>query len=97
MRDDRGASPSRFLGVDWQSGAPGILPLLSDTHPDTMTVPARRTRTGSPNLMSQQGKLSIARVAIVAAIDGSRVVVRNLEAFDGTLIVDVEPVLARGR
>jgi tRNA-Thr(GGU) m(6)t(6)A37 methyltransferase TsaA len=33
----------------------------------------------------------------IAAIDGSRVLVRDLEAFDGTLIVDVKPVLANGR
>jgi tRNA-Thr(GGU) m(6)t(6)A37 methyltransferase TsaA len=29
----------------------------------------------------------------VAAVDGLRVLVRNLEAFDGTPIVDVKPVL----
>ena len=33
----------------------------------------------------------------VATIDGSRVLVRDLEAFDGTPIVDVKPVLANGR
>jgi tRNA-Thr(GGU) m(6)t(6)A37 methyltransferase TsaA len=33
----------------------------------------------------------------IAAIDGSRVLVRDLEAFDGTPIVDVKPVLADGR
>jgi len=33
----------------------------------------------------------------IAAIDGSRVLVRDLEAFDGTPIVDVKPVLANGR
>jgi tRNA-Thr(GGU) m(6)t(6)A37 methyltransferase TsaA len=32
----------------------------------------------------------------VAAIDGPRVRVRNLEAVDGTPIVDVKPVLDRG-
>jgi tRNA (Thr-GGU) A37 N-methylase len=35
--------------------------------------------------------------ARVAAIDGLRVLVRDLEAFDGTPIVDVKPVLAGGR
>ena len=33
----------------------------------------------------------------IAAIDGPRVFVRDLEAFDGTPIVDVKPVLAGGR
>jgi tRNA (Thr-GGU) A37 N-methylase len=33
----------------------------------------------------------------IAAIDGRRVLVRDLEAFDGTPIVDVKPVLADGR
>ena len=33
----------------------------------------------------------------IAAIDGPRVLVRDLEAFDGTPIVDVKPVLANGR
>jgi tRNA (Thr-GGU) A37 N-methylase len=33
----------------------------------------------------------------VAAIEGRRVLVRDLEAFDGTPIVDVKPVLAGGR
>jgi tRNA-Thr(GGU) m(6)t(6)A37 methyltransferase TsaA len=33
----------------------------------------------------------------VAAIDGTRVLVRDLEAVDGTPIVDVKPVLAGGR
>lgn len=33
----------------------------------------------------------------VAAVDGRRVRVRNLEAVDGTPVVDVKPVLAGGR
>jgi tRNA-Thr(GGU) m(6)t(6)A37 methyltransferase TsaA len=33
----------------------------------------------------------------IAAIDGPRVLVRDLEAFNGTPIVDVKPVLAGGR
>ena len=33
----------------------------------------------------------------IAAIDGLRVLVRNLEVFDGTPILDVKPVLAGGR
>jgi tRNA (Thr-GGU) A37 N-methylase len=33
----------------------------------------------------------------VDAIDGLRIRVRDLEAFDGTPIVDVKPVIAGGR
>jgi tRNA-Thr(GGU) m(6)t(6)A37 methyltransferase TsaA len=33
----------------------------------------------------------------IAAIDGPRVLVRDLEAIDGTPIVEVKPVLAGGR
>ena len=33
----------------------------------------------------------------VAAVDGLRVLVHDLEAFDGTPVVDVKPVLAGGR
>ena len=33
----------------------------------------------------------------IAAIDGTRVLVRDLEALDGTPVVDVKPVLAGGR
>jgi tRNA (Thr-GGU) A37 N-methylase len=33
----------------------------------------------------------------IAAINGPRVLVRDLEAVDGTPIVDVKPVLAGGR
>jgi tRNA (Thr-GGU) A37 N-methylase len=33
----------------------------------------------------------------IAAIDGLRVLVRDLEAFDGTPIVDVKPVLTGER
>jgi tRNA-Thr(GGU) m(6)t(6)A37 methyltransferase TsaA len=33
----------------------------------------------------------------IAAIDGLRVLVQDLEAFDGTPIVDVKPVLTGGR
>ena len=34
---------------------------------------------------------------LIAAIDGPRVLVRDLEAFDGTPIVDVKPVLPGGK
>ena len=40
--------------------------------------------------------IGLHRVRILA-IDGLRVLVQNLEAFDGTPIVDVKPVLAGGR
>jgi tRNA-Thr(GGU) m(6)t(6)A37 methyltransferase TsaA len=40
--------------------------------------------------------IGLHRVQVVA-IDGLRVLVRNLEAVDGTPIVDVKPVLAGGR
>jgi tRNA (Thr-GGU) A37 N-methylase len=33
----------------------------------------------------------------IASIEGLRVLVRDLEAVDGTPIVDVKPVLAGGR
>jgi tRNA (Thr-GGU) A37 N-methylase len=33
----------------------------------------------------------------IAAIDGLRVLVRDLEALNGTPLVDVKPVLAGGR
>ena len=33
----------------------------------------------------------------ISAIEGLRVLVRDLEAFDGTPIVDIKPVLAGGR
>lgn len=40
--------------------------------------------------------IGLHRVSI-AAVDGLRVRVRDLEAFDGTPIVDVKPVIAGGR
>jgi tRNA-Thr(GGU) m(6)t(6)A37 methyltransferase TsaA len=33
----------------------------------------------------------------VLAVDGARIHVRNLEAIDGTPVIDVKPVLAEGR
>jgi tRNA (Thr-GGU) A37 N-methylase len=33
---------------------------------------------------------------MIVSIDGTRVQVRNLEALDGTPIVDVKPLLDRG-
>ena len=40
--------------------------------------------------------IGLHRVQIVA-IDGTRLRVRNLEAIDGTPVVDVKPVLDRAR
>ncbi|MDQ3972775.1 MAG: tRNA (N6-threonylcarbamoyladenosine(37)-N6)-methyltransferase TrmO [Actinomycetota bacterium] len=58
----------------------------------------RNPKTGVFNTRSQDrpNPIGLHRVHI-AAIDGARVLVRDLEAFDGTPIVDVKPVLAGGR
>jgi tRNA-Thr(GGU) m(6)t(6)A37 methyltransferase TsaA len=55
----------------------------------------RNPETGVFSTRSQDrpNPIGLHRVRI-AAIDGSRVLVRDLEAFDGTPIVDVKPVLA---
>ena len=37
--------------------------------------------------------IGLHRVEVVS-VEGTRVLVRNLEAFDGTPVVDVKPVLA---
>jgi tRNA-Thr(GGU) m(6)t(6)A37 methyltransferase TsaA len=58
----------------------------------------RNPETGVFSTRSQDrpNPIGLHRVQI-AAIDGPRVLVRNLEAFDGTPIVDVKPVLASRR
>jgi tRNA-Thr(GGU) m(6)t(6)A37 methyltransferase TsaA len=58
----------------------------------------RNPETGVFSTRSQDrpNPIGLHRVTI-AAIDGSRVLVRDLEAIDGTPIVDVKPVLAGGR
>ena len=58
----------------------------------------RNPETGVFSTRSQDrpNPIGLHRVHI-AAIDGLRVLVRDLEAFDGTPIVDVKPVLAGGR
>ena len=58
----------------------------------------RNPETGVFSTRSQDrpNPIGLHRVHI-AAIDGPRVLVRDLEAFDGTPIVDVKPVLAGGR
>ena len=58
----------------------------------------RNPETGVFSTRSQDrpNPIGLHRVQI-AAIDGLRVLVRDLEAVDGTPIVDVKPVLAGGR
>ncbi|HUS13793.1 MAG TPA: tRNA (N6-threonylcarbamoyladenosine(37)-N6)-methyltransferase TrmO [Chloroflexia bacterium] len=58
----------------------------------------RNPETGVFSTRSQDrpNPIGLHRVRI-AAIDGLRVLVRDLEAFDGTPIVDVKPALAGGR
>jgi tRNA-Thr(GGU) m(6)t(6)A37 methyltransferase TsaA len=58
----------------------------------------RNPETGVFSTRSQDrpNPIGLHRVQIVA-IDGPCVLVRDLEAFDGTPIVDVKPVLAGGR
>jgi tRNA-Thr(GGU) m(6)t(6)A37 methyltransferase TsaA len=58
----------------------------------------RTPETGVFSTRSQDrpNPIGLHRVQIIA-IDGSRVLVRHLEAFHGTPIVDVKPVLAGGR
>jgi len=58
----------------------------------------RNPETGVFSTRSQDrpNPIGLHRVHI-SAIDGPRVLVRDLEAFDGTPIVDVKPVLAGGR
>jgi tRNA-Thr(GGU) m(6)t(6)A37 methyltransferase TsaA len=58
----------------------------------------RNPETGVFSTRSQDrpNPIGLHRVRI-AAIDGPRVLVRDLEAFHGTPIVDVKPVLAGGR
>jgi tRNA-Thr(GGU) m(6)t(6)A37 methyltransferase TsaA len=58
----------------------------------------RNPETGVFSTRSQDrpNPIGLHRVRI-AATDGPRVLVRDLEALDGTPIVDVKPVLAGGR
>ena len=58
----------------------------------------RNPETGVFSTRSQDrpNPVGLHRVRI-AAVDGLRVLVRDLEAFHGTPIVDVKPVLAGGR
>jgi tRNA-Thr(GGU) m(6)t(6)A37 methyltransferase TsaA len=58
----------------------------------------RNPLTGVFSTRSQDrpNPIGLHRVQIVR-IDGLRVLVRDLEAFDGTPVVDVKPVIAGGR
>ncbi|HSO53935.1 MAG TPA: tRNA (N6-threonylcarbamoyladenosine(37)-N6)-methyltransferase TrmO [Actinomycetes bacterium] len=58
----------------------------------------RNPETGVFSTRSQDrpNPIGLHRVTI-AAVDGPRVLVQDLEAFDGTPILDVKPVLAGGR
>ena len=58
----------------------------------------RNPKTGVFSTRSQDrpNPIGLHRV-LIAAVDGPRVLVRELEAFDGTPIVDVKPVLGGGK
>lgn len=63
-------------------------------HPrDDVTKPL--TGVFSTRSQDRPNPLGLHRVHVVA-VDGNRVLVRNLEAIDGTPIVDVKPVIERG-
>jgi tRNA (Thr-GGU) A37 N-methylase len=65
------------------------------THPrDDRTRPL--TGVFATRSADRPNPIGLHRVQI-AAINGLRVLVRDLEAVDGTPIVDVKPVLAGGR
>jgi len=79
-----------------------VLTWLHRAQRDVLTVHPRDHRrnpeTGVFSTRSQDrpNPIGLHRVRI-AAIEGLRVLVRDLEAFDGTPIVDVKPVLIGGR
>jgi tRNA-Thr(GGU) m(6)t(6)A37 methyltransferase TsaA len=79
-----------------------VLTWLHRAQRDVLTVHPRDDRrnpeTGVFSTRSQDrpNPIGLHRVRI-AAIEGLRVLVRDLEAFDGTPIVDVKPVLIGGR
>jgi tRNA-Thr(GGU) m(6)t(6)A37 methyltransferase TsaA len=79
-----------------------VLTWLHRARRDVLTVhprdDPRNPETGVFSTRSQDrpNPIGLHRVRI-AAIDGLRVLVRDLEAFDGTPVVDVKPVLAGGR
>jgi tRNA-Thr(GGU) m(6)t(6)A37 methyltransferase TsaA len=77
-----------------------VLTWLDRADRDTLTVHPRgdegRPLTGvfSTRSPDRPNPIGLHRVEILA-IEGARVLVRNLEALDGTPIVDVKPVLER--
>jgi len=78
-----------------------VVTWLDRAHRDVLMVHPRgdpdRPETGvfSTRSPDRPNPVGLHRVAIVS-IDGTRVRVRNLEALDGTPIVDVKPVLDQG-
>jgi tRNA-Thr(GGU) m(6)t(6)A37 methyltransferase TsaA len=79
-----------------------VLTWLHQARRDVLAVHPRddpqNPETGVFSTRSQErpNPIGLHRVSI-AAIDGLRVLVRDLEALDGTPLVDVKPVLAGGR
>ena len=79
-----------------------VLTWLHQSRRDVLAVrprdDPRNPETGVFSTRSQDrpNPIGLHRVHI-SAIEGLRVLVRDLEAFDGTPIVDVKPVLAGGR
>ena len=93
------AEAARDLAVDAEVF---VLTWLHQARRDVLAVhPRDDPRTPETGVFSTRSQdrpnpIGLHRVQI-AAISGSRVLVRNLEAVDGTPIVDVKPVLAAGR
>jgi tRNA-Thr(GGU) m(6)t(6)A37 methyltransferase TsaA len=79
-----------------------VLTWLHRAHRDVLAVHPRgdrvRPETGvfSTRSPDRPNPIGLHRVEIVA-VDGTRVLVRHLEALDGTPIVDVKPVLGTER
>jgi len=95
----------RVVGVGLRDLAPGaeviVLTWLHHARRDLLSVHPRGNRmnplqgvfsTRSPD---RPNPIGLHRVTIVA-IDATRIRVRNLEAIDGTPVLDVKPVLDRG-
>jgi tRNA-Thr(GGU) m(6)t(6)A37 methyltransferase TsaA len=79
-----------------------VLTWLHQARRNVLAVhPRDDPRNPEPGVFSTRSQdrpnpIGLHRVTI-AAIDGLRVLVRDLEALDGTPVVDVKPVLAGGR
>jgi tRNA-Thr(GGU) m(6)t(6)A37 methyltransferase TsaA len=93
------AEATRDLAVDAEIF---VLTWLHQARRDVLAVhprdDPRNPETGVFSTRSQDrpNPIGLHRVRI-AAVDGLRVLVRDLEAVDGTPVVDVKPVLAGGR